>query len=138
MIRILSAIICTGFFSVSVNAANWIDLGKSIDKNLQIFIDVDSIKPYKINSYSRDEYVSAFVQHTYINNHPYRKTGKYYSKILTVADCNNRSTGNVALIEYGFKDEVLNSYQDKRFTTSNMNIIFPDTMGESVLEMMCY
>lgn len=138
MIKLLSAIICTGFFSVSVNAANWIDIGKSIGNKTQMFIDADSIKPYKINSYSRDEYVSAFVQHTYINNHPNRKAGKYYTKILTIADCNKRSTGSVAFIEYGFKDEVISSYQDKNFTASDLNIVFPDTMGESILEIMCY
>ena len=69
MIKTLTAFLCFGIISVSASAANWVDLGKSNDKQLQTFIDSDSIKPYKINSYSRDTYVSAFVQNTYINNH---------------------------------------------------------------------
>ena len=138
MIKMLTAYLCFGIISVSANAANWVDLGKSNDKKLQTFIDYDSIKPYKINSYSRDSYVSAFVQNTYINNHERREKGEYYSKVLTVADCNKRALGSVASITYGFKDEVISSYQDKYFTTSKFNIVFPETVGETILESMCY
>ena len=138
MIKVLTSIFLGGILSVSANAANWVDLGKSDDKNIQTFIDSDSIKPYKINSYSRDTYVSAFVQNTYINNHELRKKGQYYSKVLMVADCNKRALGNVATITYGFKDEVISSYQDKYLTESKLNIVFPETVGESILEYMCY
>jgi len=138
MVKILITVLLGGVFSLSANAANWVDLGKSEDKKLQTFIDSDSLKPYKINSYSRDTYVSAFVQTTYINNHELRKKGQYYSKVLTVADCNKRALGNVASITYGFKDEVISSYQDKYFTESKLNIVFPETVGETILEYMCY
>ena len=138
MVKILITVLLGGVFSLSANAANWVDLGKSEDKKLQTFIDSDSLKPYKINSYSRDTYVSAFVQTTYINNHELRKKGQYYSKVLTVADCNKRALGSVANITYGFKDEVISSYQDKYFTTSKFNIVFPETVGETILEYMCY
>ena len=138
MIKILVTILCFGVFSLSANAVNWIDLGKSSDKQLQIFIDSDSIRPYKINSYSRDEYVSAFTQNTYINNNPIRKKGVYYTKFLTIADCNNRSTGYAAYIEYGFKDEVISSHQSRNFTASDLSIAFPETFAESLLEFMCY
>ena len=138
MIKLLTTIICVGILSVSASAANWVDLGKSNDKKVQTFIDSDSVKPYKINSYSRDNYVSAFVQSTYINNHELRKKGQYYSKILMVADCNKGALGSVANITYGFKDEVISSYQDKYFTESKLNMVFPETIGESILEYMCY
>lgn len=138
MIKTLTAFLCFGIISVSASAVNWVDLGKSNDKQFQTFIDSDSIKPYKINSYSRDTYVSAFVQSTYINNHELRKKGQYYSKVLTVADCNKRALGSVANIMYGFKDEVISSYQDKYFTDSKLNIVFPETVGETILEYMCY
>lgn len=138
MVKILITVLLGGVFSLSANAANWVDLGKSEDKKLQTFIDSDSLKPYKINSYSRDTYVSAFVQNTYINNHELRKKGQYYSKVLTVADCNKRALGGVANITYGFKDEVISSYQDKYFTESKLNIVFPETVGETILEYMCY
>ena len=126
-------ILCLGVLSVSASAANWVDLGKSQDKKLQVFIDTHSVKPYKINSYSLDSYVSAFVQNTYINNHEFRKKGLYYTKVLKVADCNKGSLGDVANINYGFKDEIIDSYQDKYFTASKLNIVFPETMGEAIL-----
>ena len=138
MIKVLTSIFLGGILSVSANAANWVDLGKSDDKNIQTFIDSDSIKPYKINSYSRDSYVSAFVQSTYINNNELRKKGQYYTKILMVADCNKRTIGNAAYINYGFKNEVIYSYQDRYFTESKLNIVFPETVGEGILEYMCY
>ncbi len=138
MVKLLTTLMCVGILSVSASAANWVDLGKSKDKELQLFIDIDSIKPYKINSYSRDNYVSAFVQNTYINNHQFRKKGLYYAKVLKVADCNTGSLGEVAGINYGFKNEIIDSYQDKYFTASKLNIVFPETMGEAILEYMCY
>ena len=138
MVKILISVLLGGVFSVSASAANWVDLGKSEDKKLQIFIDNDSIKPYKMNSYSQDSYVSAFVQNTYINNHEFRKKGLYYTKVLKVADCNKGSLGEVASINYGFKDEIIDSYQDKCFAPSKLNIVFPETMGEAILEYMCY
>lgn len=138
MIKKIIAILCVGALSMPASAVNWVDLGKSTDRNLQMFIDIDSIRPYKMNSYSRDEYVSAFVQHTFINNHELRKKGQYYTKYLMVADCNKKSLGNAAGISYGFKDEVVDSYQDKYFTAAKLDIVFPETMGEPVLEYMCY
>lgn len=137
MIRILITILCTSLFTLSANAVNWFDLGQSSDKQVQTFIDNDSIKPYKINTYTNDNHVSAFVQSTYINNNKLRKTGLYYTKYFMVADCNKRSLGSTAYISYGFKDEVIDSYQDKYFTASKMNIVFPETVGESILEYMC-
>lgn len=138
MIKTLVTILCFGVFSLSASASNWVDLGKSADKQLQTFLDYDSIKPYKINSYSSDDYVSAFVQYTYINNHELRKKGLYYSKTLMVADCNKRSLGSVASIDYGFKDQVINSTQNKYFNASSLNIVFPETVAEGILEYMCY
>lgn len=138
MMKALTTILCFGVFSLSASAANWVDLGKSTDKQLQTFLDSDSIKPYKINSYSRDDYVSAFVQYTYINNNELRKKGQYYSKVLMVADCNKRALGSAASINYGFKDEVVGSYQDKLFSASSLNIVFPETVAEGILDYMCY
>lgn len=138
MIKVLTAIFLGGIISVSASASNWVDLGKSTDNQLQTFLDSDSIKPYKINSYSGGNYVSAFVQYTYINNNERRKKGQYYSKVLMVADCNKRAMGSAAYIDYGFKDEVVGSYQDKLFSASSLNIVFPETVAEGILEYMCY
>ena len=115
MVKKLAAIACVLALSMSANAANWVDLGKSTDKQLQTFIDLDSIRSYTMRSsiYGNGSYKSAFVQFTYINNNERRKKGEYYSKTLMVEDCNQRSLGSVANITYGFKDQVLDSFENK-------------------------
>lgn len=133
--KMVVGIVCTGLLSVSASAAEWIDLGKSGDNNTQIFLDIDSVKPYKLRN--RD-YASGFVQFTYINKHEKRKDGWYYSKVFTVADCENKSLGSVAMISYGFKNEVVYSYENKYFNASDMSLVFPETQGETILDMLCY
>jgi len=135
MIKTLIAILCVGTLSVSVSAAEWIDLGKSDDNNTQTFIDFDSVEPYTMRG---KDYVSGFVQFTYINQHENRKDGWYYSKIFIVANCEKKSVGNVAAIVYGFKNEVIESGENKYFNESDMNIVFPETQGETIVDMMCY
>lgn len=135
MIKNLIAILCVGILSVSASAAEWIDLGKSDDNNTQTFIDFDSVQPYTMRG---KNYVSGFVQFTYINKHENRKNGWYYSKMFTVANCEKKSLGSVAVIVYGFKNEVIESSENKYFNESDMNIVFPETQGESIVDMMCY
>lgn len=140
MVKKLAAIACVFALSMSANAANWIDLGKSGNNNVQTFIDISSIRPYTMRGslYGSGNYKSAFIQYTYINNNERRKKGEYYTKVLTVADCNQRSVGTVAMITYGFKDQVLDSFENKYFSSSSMNTMFPETVGETILEYMCY
>ena len=135
MIKMLTAYLCFGIISVSANAAEWIDLGKSDNNNTQIFIDFDSVQPYTMRG---KNYVSGFVQYTYINKHENRKNGWYYSKVLTVANCEKKSLGSVAGVVYGFKNEVIESSENKYFNESDMNIVFPETQGELIVDMMCY
>ncbi len=139
--RKLLCLFVLGFFSVSVSAANWLDLGKSNDNNTQTFLDLDSIKKYNqrvLLSSNNENYNSAFVQFTYINNHENRKEGWYYSKNFVIANCIDESFYTPSVIIYGFKDEVIDSYQDKNFTKLDFNVAFPETVAESIIKAICY
>lgn len=137
----LLSFLALGFFSTIVSATNWIDLGKSKDNNLQVFLDSDSIRTYSQRvplSSSNDSYISAFVQTTYINKHENRKKGWYYSKSFVIVNCEEESSYSPSAITYGFKDEVINSHQDKNFMKSDFNVAFPETIGETIMSAICY
>ena len=130
------------------NAVEWIDLGKSDDKEVQMFIDFDSIKRQNIrvikdggfNSYeNQSEYISAIFQPTYINNNPIRKQGIYYTKEQWFISCENESYFINADIDYGFKDEVIGSWQSKKSFLSETDFIyaFPETVGNYSIEQAC-
>jgi len=102
---------------LAANAVDWVDLGKSTDKQIQTFLDYDSVKRQNIRVYGgssfstakdKPKYISAIFQSTYINNHPLRKKGMYYSKNQWFISCENQTYFINARIDYGFKDEVLN------------------------------
>lgn len=138
--RIFLAMGLFSMVSVSASAANWFDLGKSIDNNLQTYIDVDSLQPYSKRiplQSSSSRYASGFVQQTYINNHEFRNKGWYYSKDFYIVDCANNTYLSPSYITYGFKNQVVNSYQNKHFTANDFDMAFPETVGGAIVDIMC-
>lgn len=134
---------------LAANAVDWIDLGKSGDKQLQSFLDYDSVKRQDITVYGggssfrsakdKPKYISAVFQATYINSNPLRKNGNYYSKAQWFISCEDQTYFINARIDYGFKDEVINSWQsDKRaLLESDFSYAFPETMGGNNVEQAC-
>lgn len=130
------------------NAVEWIDLGKSKDNSFQNFLDYDSVKRQDIqvmksggftSKKSQPEYISAVFQATYINNNPLRKKGIYYSKQQWFISCEKQTFYPNAWIDYGFKDEVIDSWQSKKslLLESDFNYAFPDTVGGDAIEQAC-
>lgn len=133
---------------VASNAVSWIDLGKSNDKQMQTFLDYDSVKVQDIRvmkssgftSYAdQPEYISAIIQQTYINSNPLRKKGVYYSKEQWFMSCDNQNYFVNAVISYGFKDEVINSWQSQKrgLSESDFSYAFPETVGGNIIEQAC-
>lgn len=131
---------------LTANAVQWIDLGKSTDKQLQTFIDFDSVKRQKINgglnlysSTAKPQYISAIIQSTYINGNPLRKKGLYYSKSQWFISCEDQTYFVKASIDYGFKDEVVNSWQSNKnlLSASDFTYAFPETVGGNNVEYAC-
>ena len=134
---------------IASNAVEWIDLGKSADKQLQIFLDYDSVKRQDIAVYGgsssfraanqKPKYISAVFQSTYINNNPLRKKGRYYSKEQWFISCEDQTYYINAGIEYGFKDEVIDSWRSSKrsLSDSDFKYAFPETMGGNNVEEAC-
>ena len=134
---------------LAANAVDWIDLGKSKDKQLQTFLDYDSVKRQELTVYGggssfrsskeKSKYISAILQLTYINNHPLRKKGMYYSKEQWFISCEDGTYFTKARIDYGFKDEVVDSWQSSKstLTEADFSYAFPETMGGSAIEQAC-
>ena len=133
---------------LAANAVEWIDLGKSTDKQIQTFLDYDSVKRQNIRVYGgssfstakdKPKYISAIFQSTYINNNPLRKKGMYYSKNQWFISCENQTYFINARIDYGFKDEVLNSWQSNKraLSESDFSFAFPETVGGYAIEQAC-
>lgn len=131
---------------IASNAVEWIDLGKSANKQMQTFIDLDSVKRQNLNvgsnlgrSAVKPKYISAIFQDTYINNNPLRKKGIYYTKLQWYMSCENQAYYLNAYINYGFKDEVIDSWQAKRsfLSESDFNYVFPETVGGNNIEYAC-
>lgn len=133
---------------LAANAVEWIDLGKSNDKQIQTFLDYDSIKRQDIRVYGgssfstlndKPKYISAIFQSTYINNNPMRKKGMYYSKNQWFISCENQTYFINARIDYGFKDEVLNSWQSNKraLSESDFSYAFPETVGGNAIKQAC-
>lgn len=130
-------------------AVDWIDIGKSNDKTLQTFLDYDSVKNTDLrvigdsSSYSRNpnapSYINAVFQQTYINSHPSRKKGYYYSKEQWIISCKNETYFIKAYVDYGFKDEVLNSWSSPKVHLSNSDFkyAFPETVASNNLSYAC-
>lgn len=130
------------------NAVNWIDLGKSENKQGQSFLDYDSVKRQDIrvigsrnfNSLQdKPKYISAIFQSTYINNNPLRKKGLYYSKQQWFISCEDQNYFINARIDYGFKDEVISSWQSPKrgLLESDFSYAFPETVGGYNIEQAC-
>lgn len=133
---------------LAANAVDWVDLGKSTDKQIQTFLDYDSVKRQNIRVYGdssfstakdKPKYISAIFQSTYINNNPLRKKGMYYSKNQWFISCENQTYFINARIDYGFKDEVLNSWQSNKraLSESDFSYAFPETVGGYNIEQAC-
>lgn len=124
-------------------ASNWIDLGKTNDSTYQSFLDLDSIMPAHVTvsggKYG-SEYISAVVQGTYINKHPNRKKGEYYTKAQLYINCSQNTFFLNSLITYGFKDEVLDSWRSNKsiLSVSDFQYAFPDTIADINVDMACY
>lgn len=128
------------------NAVEWVDLGKSTDKQLQTFIDFDSVKRQNLNigsslyrSTAKPKYISAVFQSTYINTNPLRKKGMYYSKSQWLISCEDQTYFIKARIDYGFKDEVVDSWQSNKslLSESDFTYAFPETVGGNSIEFAC-
>lgn len=130
------------------SAVEWIDLGKSDDKQMQTFLDYDSVKRQDIRVYGgssfsstkdKPKYISAIFQYTYINNNPVRKKGLYYSKQQWFISCDDQTYYVNARVDYGFKDEVINSQQFKKtmLSESDFSYAFPETVGGYNIENAC-
>lgn len=134
---------------LAASAVEWIDLGKSKDKQLQTFLDYDSVKRQELTVYGggsrfrssteKPEYISATFQLTYINNHPLRKKGMYYSKEQWFISCEDKTYFSKARVDYGFKDEVVDSWQSRKNTLSkaDFSYAFPETVGGSAIDQAC-
>lgn len=131
------------------SAVEWIDLGKSKDKQLQTFLDYDSVKRQDITVYGdgsslrtleeESRYISTIFQYTYINNNPFRKKGVYYSKEQWIISCEDESYFIKARIDYGFKDEVVNSWQSNKraLFESDFSYAFPETVAGNAIGQAC-
>ena len=130
-----------GVVSVSAGAANWFDLGKSSDNNTQLYIDIDSVRSYQkripLQSSVSNDFVSGFIQFTYINNHEFRKKGWYYSKDFFIVDCTNNTYLNPGSVVYGFKNQVVDNFTKSYFTANDFQLVYPETVGETVVEAIC-
>ena len=134
---------------VVTNAVDWIDLGKSNDKQLQVYMDYDSIKYSDIrvignesswrSSSSTPDYISTVFQFTYINSNPLRKQGIYYTKQQWIISCKNETYFSKADIDYGFKDEVISSSSSPKsiLTTSDFKYAFPETIASNNVSAAC-
>lgn len=135
--------------STAVGAVEWIDLGISTSNQVQTFLDYDSVKRQEITVYGgsssfknpteKSKYISAIFQYTYINNHPFRKKGLYYSKEHSLISCENESYFTKAQVDYGFKDEVVGSWQSNKraLFESDFSYTFPETVGGITIEQAC-
>lgn len=79
MKKLLTALL---LLPIASDAVDWVDLGKSSDKQVQTFLDYDSVKRQDMRVMGRSsfrslqdqpKYLSAIFQSTYINNNPVRK-----------------------------------------------------------------
>ena len=134
---------------LAANAVDWVDLGKSNDKQLQVFLDYDSVKRQDIKVYGgisslrtanqKPKYISAVFQSTYINNNPLRKKGRYYSKEQWFISCEDQTYYINAGIEYGFKDEVIDSWRasNRSLSDTDFKYAFPETVGGNNIEEAC-
>ena len=130
---------------LAANAVEWIDLGKSKDKQLQTFLDYDSVKRQELTVYGggssfrgskeKSKYISAILQLTYINNHPLRRKGMYYSKEQWFISCEDGTYFTKARIDYGFKDEVVDVLFISHFDKDHISSI-PD-LKKSATKIIC-
>lgn len=134
---------------ITSNAVDWVDLGKPSDKEVQNFLDYDSVKRQDIRVYEggsnfrstkeKPKYISAIIQSTYINKNPLRKKGLYYSKQQWFISCEDQNYFINARIDYGFKDEVISSWQSPKrgLLESDFSYAFPETVGGYNIEQAC-
>lgn len=134
---------------LTANAVDWVDLGKSSDKEIQNFLDYDSVKRQNITVYGgassfrsvkeKPKYISAIFQSTFINKNPLRKKGFYYSKEQWFISCEDQNYFVKARIIYGFKDEVMESWQSPKraLSESDFSYAFPETMAGNNVETAC-
>lgn len=125
---------------IASSAADWVNLGKSSDKQLQVFLDYSSVKRIDIPVFgSNSEYISAVFQMTYINNNPLRKKEVYYSKQQWFMSCEDNTYFLNAYVDYGFKDEVVDRDQSSKNTLfrSDFSYAFPETIADSNIDEAC-
>lgn len=137
------------FLPALSNAVDWIDLGKSNDKQLQVYMDSDSIKYSNVrvignssrwqSTTSTPEYISAVFQFTYINNNPMRKKGMYYTKQQWIISCENETYFAKSEVDYGFKDELISSSRSPKsiLSSGDFEYAFPETVASNNTSAAC-
>lgn len=128
------------FASITASAVDWVALAESNDDNVQVYLDIDSIKPYtkQIPLGGADSnYMSGFAHFSYLDEHEYRKKGWSYTQYYFIVNCDDNSYYTPRFNVYNSKDKVLESYHNKYFSANDFNIAFPNSLGYFVIHDMC-
>ncbi len=128
------------FNSISANAVDWVALAESNDANIQVYLDIDSIKPYPkqvVLGSPDSNYMSGFAHFSYLDEHEYRKKDWSYTQYYFIVNCDDNSYYTPRFNVYNSKDKVLESYHNKYFSANDFNIAFPNSLGYFVIHDMC-
>lgn len=128
------------FASITASAVDWVALAESNDDNVQVYLDIDSIKPYPrqvVLGSADSNYMSGFAHFSYLDEHEYRKKGWSYTQYYFIVNCDDNSYYTPRFNIYNSKDKVLESYHNKYFSANDFNIAFPNSLGYFVIHDMC-
>lgn len=126
--------------NVSANAVDWVALAESNDANVQVYLDIDSIKPYTkhiVLDGSSSKYMSGFSRFSYLDEHEYIKKGWSYTQYYFIVNCDDNSYYTPNFNVYDAQDKVLDSYHNKYFSANDFNMAFPNSLGSFVIHDMC-
>lgn len=126
--------------SINASAVDWVPLAESNNANVQVYLDIDSVKPYTKEIFldnSDSSYMSGFAHFAYLEDHEYRKKGWYYRQYYFIVDCEDNSYYTPVFNTYDAQDRVIDSYRNKYFTANDFDIAFPNSLGNFVIHDMC-
>lgn len=142
MSKLLGLLLSTSCLCTSINAGavDWVALAESTDTNVQVYLDIDSIKPYEkeiMLDNSDSSYMSGFAHFSYLDDHEYRKKGWYYMQYYFIVNCDDNTYYTPVFNAYDAQNRVVGSHRNKYFTANDFNIAFPNSLGNFVIHDMC-
>lgn len=133
------ALLVVGAVSMSANANNWVYVGEPANNDYKVYLDLDTIQPYRHMMMLPDDtnmQISSFARFNFSSSSKFGVRGEHHRLDFVIADCAKNTYTVQKSITYDSMGNVVYSY-DEPLNMFPSDTVFPGTIVESIVNTMC-